>query len=409
MSQKRESEDSLATESRKQKVSKKTVAEEPEPEFMFDVSNGLRRVVPYWHTYKINAKGRWFKRSLIEVFSEEFKDQTREYYFRAIQTGKVSVNNEKKLPDYLIRSGDVIRHSMHRHEPPVTSDPIKIVFQDNETLVVDKPGSIPVHPTGRYQHNTVTGILKSKEYGFTNVFSVNRLDRLTSGILLLALTKERAAQLSTQLADRSVSKTYLCRVRGKFPENTVICTEPILVTSNKLGVNIVSQELGLPCETHFIFQSYNPDSSTSIIQAHPKTGRMHQIRVHLQFLGYPITNDPIYANPEFWGEALGKGGEGVDMQVVSEKIKAAKVQGISEDGEDEVGGIAVNEGRQGVIPSSIEGESLDAQEFPCPRCAIRLPDPTMDQRRIYLHAWKYSGDGWAYETDIPGWATLEKK
>ncbi|KAJ3354509.1 hypothetical protein HDU83_005211 [Entophlyctis luteolus] len=379
------------------------------------------------------AKGRWVARQLLECFSIEFQDQPREYYERAIRAGKICVNNERKSPDYIIRNGDLVCHSTHRHEPPVSSAPIKIVFRDNDTLIIDKPASIPVHPSGRFNHNTVLGILKSKEYGFSDLYSINRIDRLTSGILLLALNKQKAASLAAELAKRNVSKTYLARVLGRFPNELITCSEPILVASSKLGVNIVNPD-GRPSETEFEFRSYSEVTNTSVVVCRPKTGRTHQIRVHLQFLGFPIANDPLYGNAHFWGSSLGKGGVGKEeTAAIVERIKAAKLQLFADDyilpretGEKPDGnptinatslpgktnspseiGAAVISGTEYLsetIPSSIPGDTLSADDFPCLECLANRADPLRSQLSIYLHSWKYNGEDWAYETEQPEWA-----
>ncbi|KAJ3120581.1 hypothetical protein HK100_012740 [Physocladia obscura] len=446
----------------------KDVAPPSEPEFDIDVEKGLRRVVPYWFTHRTMAKGRWCKRELFEVFCKEFQDQSPDYYRRAITAGKISVNNEKASLNYVIRNGDLISHSTHRHEPPVSSAEIKIVFRDENTLIVDKPPSIP--------------------YVFLiPLTAINRIDRLTSGILLLALNKETAAKISGELANHAVAKTYLTRVKGQFPDGQKSCTEPILVTSSKLGVNTVNRAEGRPCETDFTFVSYNSVSDTSVVEARPKTGRTHQIRVHLQFLGHPIANDPLYCNKEFWGDGLGKGGV-EDPAAVLERIKAAKMSFFADDSiltsnnneddnndgttelskvdrsklkskteesfatslnstksvsndkesefkpgdvrdtelrnesesilnsdikrsistpEHEIKTKGINESPINLIPSSITGNTLNSDDFPCQECLANRTDPLKTQLHIYLHSWKYSGDGWAYETEMPVWAHAE--
>ncbi|KAJ3231260.1 RNA pseudouridylate synthase domain containing protein 2 [Chytriomyces hyalinus] len=424
-------------EPRPAKIRKPTAAdleaEQSPPEFIIDEAKGLRRVVPYWFTHRTMAKGRWWGRKVLEVFQKEFQDQSPDYYKRAIEAGKISVNHEQKSIDYVLRNGDLVSHSTHRHEPPVSNANISIVFQDDDLLVIDKPPGIPVHPSGRYNHNTVLGILKAPEYGFKNLFSVNRIDRLTSGILLVALRKDKAAELAAQLADRTVEKTYLSRVKGRFPSEPINCAEPILVLSNKLGVNTVSPE-GRPCETNFTLLKYNPETDTSVVVCEPKTGRTHQIRVHLQFLGYPIANDPIYCNTDLWGPDLGKGGV-KDPQQVMEKIKNAKflsdlgdgvvdlpsvvpavekvtAQQISDASEETIGSktaatadiLNINETTLDSGSSSQPADAHPADAFPCAECAITRPDPLPSHLRIFLHSWKYSGQGWAYETKMPDWA-----
>ncbi|KAK8379521.1 hypothetical protein O3P69_019448 [Scylla paramamosain] len=99
-------------------------------------------------------------------------------------------------------------------------------------VVVDKPASIPVHPCGRYRHNTVVFIL-AKEYNLKNLRTIHRLDRLTSGLLLFGRTPKKAREMEQQIRTRQVTKEYVCRVEGEFPREPVECVEPIEVVSYK--------------------------------------------------------------------------------------------------------------------------------------------------------------------------------
>eukprot|EP00096_Caligus_rogercresseyi_P014627 TRINITY_DN712_c3_g1_i1.p1 TRINITY_DN712_c3_g1~~TRINITY_DN712_c3_g1_i1.p1 ORF type:complete len:383 (+),score=127.69 TRINITY_DN712_c3_g1_i1:592-1740(+) len=174
---------------------------------------------------------------------------------------------------------------------------------DDELVVVNKPASIPVHPCGRYRHNTVVFIL-AKEYGLKNLRTIHRLDRLTSGLLLFGRNPKKAREMEQQIRTRQCHKEYVCRVEGEFPTEAIVCREPIEVISYKIGVCKVSPG-GKDCLTEFKRLSYN--GRTSVVLCKPHTGRMHQIRVHLQFLGYPVINDPLYNHPVF-GPLKGKGG-----------------------------------------------------------------------------------------------------
>lgn len=140
----------------------------------------------------------------------------------------------------IVRNGDQISHRTHKHEPPVTSRPVKIVFEDDELCVIDKPSGIPVHPTGRYRFNTVVMILKHEQHknvhrkceeliqliGLSLLFlflkltqfkACNRLDRLTSGLMFLAKSGKGADKMGALLRDREVKKEYIARVKGEFP------------------------------------------------------------------------------------------------------------------------------------------------------------------------------------------------
>jgi 23S rRNA-/tRNA-specific pseudouridylate synthase len=133
----------------------------------------------------------------------------------------------------------LISHQIHRHEPPVIAHPpIQIVHSCPELLVVNKPGGVPVHPSGNYFHNSVTRILEEEGWEgepcdpVTNApkrtlfrkppcshshVAANRIDRLTSGLLLIALNKQKAQQLMDEFMKRTIKKTYVCRVKGEFP------------------------------------------------------------------------------------------------------------------------------------------------------------------------------------------------
>lgn len=105
------------------------------------------------------------------------------------------------------QNNDHMTNTVHRHEPPVVDKPLEVLVDDGEVLVVDKPASIPVHPCGRYRHNTVIFIL-GKELGISELHTVHRLDRLTSGVLLFARTLEASKKLDQLVRDRQVCSCW---------------------------------------------------------------------------------------------------------------------------------------------------------------------------------------------------------
>ncbi|KAI0699526.1 pseudouridine synthase [Cerioporus squamosus] len=239
---------------------------------------GLKKIPPYWYPYTTMAKGRWLGREILEVVSTEFRDRSMEFYRYALESGVTTINGKVAKPDTIVQNGDRIENVSHRHEPPVTSTPVRIVLHDKERqfLVIDKPGSIPVHAAGRYFRNSLVEILKN-DFGF---------EKFVNG---------------------EVKKEYVARCKGKFPEEEITCEEPLLTVDRQMGLNIVHPE-GKPAKTIFKRIRYDANTDTSVLQCRPQTGRSHQIRVHLQYLGHPIANDPIYSDPRIWGENLGKGG-----------------------------------------------------------------------------------------------------
>nr|CAD7415476.1 unnamed protein product [Timema poppensis] len=415
--------------------------------------NSLRKVYPYYFTFTTYTKGRWVGEKILDVFAREFRAHPAEEYERCIKTGMLTVNHEHVSVDYKLKHNDLLSNTVHRHEVPVTSESITIVHLDQDIVVVDKPSSIPVHPCGRYRHNTVVFIL-AKEYNLRNLRTLHRIDRLTSGVLLFGRTSERARTIEQQIRDRQVQKEYICCVEGDFPDGIVECNEAIEVVSFKIGVCRVSPK-GKPCMTSFQKLEFN--GKTSIVSCKPHTGRMHQIRVHLQFLGYPIINDPLY-NHTVFGPEKGRGGNtgktndelvrdlisihnadnwlGVDIgselcifkpliKGVSKDICVTK-QDLSRDGETSVTSasksplspstatktkisqvtVAIQTGHE--EPDTSFDPSKTTCDPNCHDCKVHYRDPLPSDLVMYLHAWKYQGPGWCYQTQLPDWAQLNE-
>uniref|UniRef100_A0A1A8LXA0 Pseudouridylate synthase RPUSD2 n=1 Tax=Nothobranchius pienaari TaxID=704102 RepID=A0A1A8LXA0_9TELE len=420
--------------------------------------DGLRKVYPYYFDFKTYCKGRWVGKSLAEVFKNEFRAESTEYYQEATKEGRIRLN-ETPLEDLsvVLRNNDLIRNTVHRHEPPVVGTPLQILVDDGEVLVVDKPASIPVHPCGRFRHNTVIFIL-GKEHGISELHTVHRLDRLTSGVLLFARTLETSKKLDHLVRDRQLEKEYVCRVEGEFPEGELVCEEPILAVSFKVGLCRVDPK-GKECRT--VFQRLSFNGKTSVVRCFPLTGRTHQIRVHLQFLGFPILNDPIYGSSA-WGPHRGKGGlvgksdeellkalveehrsqeslllldmdDCVGITKESEKLFEVtdKPEGFSEsvksgeicqerigDGVDNKLGNTENESikepqdrltAESTVDSTQTHESTQktppgTRDHLCSECKLVRPDPTKNELIMYLHALRYKGADFEYKTRLPDWA-----
>ncbi|KIO10221.1 hypothetical protein M404DRAFT_129971 [Pisolithus tinctorius Marx 270] len=270
---------------------------------------GIRKLTPYWHPYTTMAKERWLGREILEVVSTEFRDRSMEYYRYALESGVTSINGKSAKPDTIIKNGDRIENVVHRHEPPISSTPVKIILHDKERgfLVINKPGSIPVHATGRYYHHSLVQILRN-DFGFDRVYTINRLDRLTSGLMIVPLNADLARSLSAEFVNGSVRKEYIARCKGEFPVGEVVLEEPLLTVDRQMGLNIVHPQ-GKPAKTAFNRIHYDSNTHTSVVRCTVFSFLFsHQIRVHLQYLGHPIANDPIYSEERIWGPNLGEGG-----------------------------------------------------------------------------------------------------
>ncbi|NXG59667.1 RUSD2 protein, partial [Hemiprocne comata] len=427
---------------------------------------GLRKVRPYYFDFRTYCKGRWVGRTLLHVFSTEFRAQPLSYYRAAARAGRLRLNEEPVRDlDIVLKNNDFLRNTVHRHEPPVTAQPVQILVEDDEVVVVDKPSSLPVHPCGRFRHNTVIFIL-GKEHALKELHTIHRLDRMTSGVLMFAKTLEVSKRIDEQVRERQLEKEYVCRVVGEFPEHEVVCEEPILVVSYKVGVCRVDPK-GKFCKTIFQRLSYN--GKTSVVKCLPQTGRTHQIRVHLQYLGHPIVNDPIY-NMEAWGPERGKGGkiDKTDEELLKALVEEHRskqsldILGISE---EDLNSNAENKDcgnsrdcTKSVQPDPINENSCPAEDSEDPRrgsedperndaaacplnsdsnletleknkelgsceirdgetgekgserdplcleCKMSRRDPSPQELVMYLHALRYKGAGFEYCSKMPEWA-----
>ncbi|GIX67534.1 RNA pseudouridylate synthase domain-containing protein 2 [Caerostris extrusa] len=154
---------------------------------------------------------RWIGKSLIKVFSQEFHAHSKEEYEKSIAGGNIKVNGKPVTVDYIFKGHDLVTNKVHRHEIAVAAAPIKIIHSNDDFIVVDKPPSIPVHPCGRYRHNCLLFIL-AKDHGLKELYSVHRLDRLTSGLLVFTKNIKKSQEINEQIRERKVNKEYVCRV-----------------------------------------------------------------------------------------------------------------------------------------------------------------------------------------------------
>ncbi|KAI1826062.1 pseudouridine synthase [Xylaria intraflava] len=406
-------------------------ANQPDPAWPapYYLENGLRRVAPYYFTYNTWCKQRWRGREIVDIFESEFRDRPLPYYMNAIETGQVCVNGKAVSPHYLLQNGDLVSHTIHRHEPPISADPIQIIHEDEDMIVINKPSGIPVHPAGRYNFNSVIEIMKAERSSDWIAYPCNRLDRLTSGIMFVAKHPKSAAELGEKIKERSVRKEYIARVIGEFPEGEVVCNQPILQISPKLGLNRIRAD-GKFARTVFQKLAYyrpresrvhpshgetfsSPQESAdeqsrpwvrkegySIVRCLPVTGRTHQIRVHLQHLGHPIQNDPIYANQKVWGINLGFNDpdavENTDDDIISR---------LSRMGKDDVADAVAYHDEMVDQYYKKKAEKMSGEL--CELCDTPLyTDPGKQELSLWLHSLRYedAGGSWSYVSPLPNWA-----
>jgi tRNA pseudouridine32 synthase / 23S rRNA pseudouridine746 synthase len=169
---------------------------------------------------------------------------------------------------------------------------LQIVYEDDALLVIDKPAGLLSVP-GRGD-DLQDCALHRVQKRFTQALLVHRLDEATSGLLMFALSPDVQRALSLAFEMRQVKKTYHARVHGLLPQSSGVIDAPIAKDWPRRPLHHVNFESGKPAITHYQLLSINEHSAQSLCRLEPQTGRTHQLRVHMQYIGHPIAGDTLY-------------------------------------------------------------------------------------------------------------------
>lgn len=175
------------------------------------------------------------------------------------------------------------------YNPP--QDPLVILHEDAEVLLVDKPAGLLSVP-GKGEH-LADCLIARVQAVFPDALLVHRLDRDTSGVMIFAMTAHAQRHLGLQFEKRMTRKTYVARVWGVPEEKSGSIDLPLIVDWPNRPLQMVCHETGKPAQTDW--KVIKTDGETSRVRLFPKTGRSHQLRVHMLALGHPILGDPFYA------------------------------------------------------------------------------------------------------------------
>lgn len=224
---------------------------------------------------------------------------------RHIEAGRVTVNGKPRTPHYALRAGEevvaepLIAATDRLHPLPATD--LRVVWEDEAIAVIEKPSGILTHPTESSDEPTVVHFLLSRYPQIKGVGEdplrpgiVHRLDRDVSGLLIVAKTPEAFAALKEQFQNRTILKEYAAVVFGRFGKPAGDIALPISRSKGhraKMAARPLGSE-GREAKTHFTVLAQNNDYA--FLHLRPETGRMHQIRVHLQAVGHPVVGDALY-------------------------------------------------------------------------------------------------------------------
>jgi 23S rRNA pseudouridine1911/1915/1917 synthase len=234
--------------------------------------------------------------------ADQLPDLSRSTVQALIESGHVRVDGQQRKPKFRMTPGEVVSVEI----PPTEIDeilpdpiPLTVVYEDADVIVVDKPAGMVVHPAPGHPRGTLANALLAHVPGISVGGSqrpgiVHRLDKGTSGLIVAAKTDRGRTTLISQWEDRTVEKTYLALVAGSVADEEATIDAPIgRDPKNRQRMTVLRS--GRPAVTRFRVVERFPIAT--LLELSIETGRTHQIRVHLAFIGHPIIGDQLYGRP----------------------------------------------------------------------------------------------------------------
>ncbi|WP_421038851.1 RluA family pseudouridine synthase [Streptococcus hyointestinalis] len=230
----------------------------------------------------------------------ELTELSRSQANEAIKAGTILVNNQKQKARYAVKLGDVISYELPKEEVldyQPESIPIEIVYEDSDVAVVNKPQGMVVHPSAGHTSGTLVNALLyhvkdlSTINGVVRPGIVHRIDKDTSGLLMIAKNDKAHQALAQELKEKKSLRQYVAIVHGNLPNDRGVIEAPIGRSDKDRKKQAVTAK-GKPALTRF--QVLERFGDFTLVELTLETGRTHQIRVHMAYIGHPIAGDPVY-------------------------------------------------------------------------------------------------------------------
>lgn len=228
-----------------------------------------------------------------------FPEYSRAALAKLFLLNLIKLNGESIQPGHKLRPGTTIEYDLGPLQEKPEVIPLPILYEDENIIVVNKPTGIISHARGKFwQEASVASFIRDRISGMDGERGgiVHRLDRATSGIMICAKNESTLKFLQKQFSDRKVQKTYIAVVAGSPKEPEAIIDAPI-ARDEKIPQRFCVNVSGKSAQTHYKVIKSSDKLSTILLE--PKTGRTHQLRVHLKHIGVPIIGDPLYSSVEY--------------------------------------------------------------------------------------------------------------
>jgi len=243
------------------------------------------------------------------------EEYSRTYIKDLIDQGQMTVNGKNEKPKYIVKEGDVVELTIIPPEPLRAAPeyiPLNIIFEDDWIIVLNKPAGLVVHPGSGNKNGTLVNALLYYADRLADTGDelrpgiVHRLDKDTSGVIVIAKNERALRSLAKQFQKRAITKKYIAVVKGVISHDSGVVDAPIArhkIDRHKMDV-VDDEDEGRNART--VYRVVKRFSDCTLVEVHPETGRTHQIRVHMKHIGHPVLGDAVYGgkSPDIPRQAL---------------------------------------------------------------------------------------------------------
>ncbi len=237
----------------------------------------------------------------IDKYLASIMDNSRSEINKMLASGDIILNKKRVKPSYKLKLDDeieIINEYVKETNITPSKMPLDIIYEDDDIMVINKPSGVVVHPGSGNKENTLANGLLYYTNSLSNINGeerpgiVHRIDKDTSGLMLVAKSNKAHKILSLDFQKHLVKRDYIALLVGNFTSNKAIIDAPIGRNENKRKEMCVTSKNSKKAITHLeVIERYK---GFTLVRLSLETGRTHQIRVHMKYIGYPVFNDPVY-------------------------------------------------------------------------------------------------------------------